>query len=248
MTDDDTKQCPFCAETIKAAAIVCRFCNRDVVELTEPDPPEGASPVAQEDVEGEASLLTKVARYAFLFFYAVAAVFLVSRENQTVAFIGMGMQVFLLVGVVAWALWRAARQLTEGARLSLAVIAVLALGLITLPLPGDDGLVRLLVGLLLFVAAAVTWDIGMKPVREAELLIARRVCLTCGTISVPQRALKGSVWITLLLLIFGILPGVIYMAYRRSGRKRGELRVCPECQSRDLVPLGTPAAQHRLGE
>ena len=31
---DDTKQCPVCAETIKAAAIRCRFCNTDLEAFT----------------------------------------------------------------------------------------------------------------------------------------------------------------------------------------------------------------------
>lgn len=29
---EEIKQCPFCAETIKKAAMVCRFCNRDLID------------------------------------------------------------------------------------------------------------------------------------------------------------------------------------------------------------------------
>ena len=31
---DDSKLCPYCAETIKKAAVVCRYCNRELKDAT----------------------------------------------------------------------------------------------------------------------------------------------------------------------------------------------------------------------
>jgi hypothetical protein len=40
---EDTKQCPYCAETIKAEAVVCRFCGRDLATGQAPSVPHPAT-------------------------------------------------------------------------------------------------------------------------------------------------------------------------------------------------------------
>ena len=52
-------------------------------------------------------------------------------------------------------------------------------------------------------------------------------CLSCGRYSVPTY--RGSIFITLLLLCFAIIPGVIYELWRRHPGK-----VCRHCGAQNF--------------
>ncbi|WP_332642728.1 hypothetical protein [Aeromicrobium sp.] len=60
----DERVCPFCAETIKASAIKCRFCQSEVTPVpepeTEPSPPAPAKKVATKKVPVTKAVATEV--------------------------------------------------------------------------------------------------------------------------------------------------------------------------------------------
>lgn len=63
------------------------------------------------------------------------------------------------------------------------------------------------------------------------------LCSRCGTLGVPVKPLRGSGWITLVLLLCFLAPGLIYMIWRRTGPL-----VCAACGSDAIIPPDSPGA------
>lgn len=65
------------------------------------------------------------------------------------------------------------------------------------------------------------------------------LCTQCGSITSPRRVVPGSVWITLILLVCFVVPGLIYIIWRHTST----YSACFNCGSRNLMPTNTPFAQ-----
>jgi DNA-directed RNA polymerase subunit RPC12/RpoP len=68
------------------------------------------------------------------------------------------------------------------------------------------------------------------------------VCASCGSEVRAMQITPGSFGTELLLWLLFLLPGLIYSIWRIAGRYTG----CPVCDSRNLVPIGTPMANQIL--
>jgi DNA-directed RNA polymerase subunit RPC12/RpoP len=68
------------------------------------------------------------------------------------------------------------------------------------------------------------------------------VCTSCGSEVRAMQITPGSFGTELLLWFLFLLPGLIYSIWRIAGRYTG----CPVCDSRNLVPIGTPMANQIL--
>ncbi len=65
------------------------------------------------------------------------------------------------------------------------------------------------------------------------------ICADCGSRDSQRTVTNGSFWIELLLLVFFILPGLIYGLWRLTTRHKA----CAKCGSKRLIPLDTPAGR-----
>lgn len=65
------------------------------------------------------------------------------------------------------------------------------------------------------------------------------VCQNCGHVDLPSRKQRGHTLITIILLFFWIIPGIIYYIWRSTDRS---LR-CDRCHSINVIPMDTEAAR-----
>jgi|SRR5580704_12186044 hypothetical protein len=75
-----------------------------------------------------------------------------------------------------------------------------------------------------------------QPQKELVVVAESMICTQCGTVASPKRFVPGSIIITLILLLFYVIPGLIYEIWRRSST----YDVCQKCGSRNLVPPASP--------
>lgn len=69
-------------------------------------------------------------------------------------------------------------------------------------------------------------------------------CQDCELAGVGESSQQGSVIITILLLLFFIIPGVLYMIYR-SHTKGTQ---CEHCHSKNVIPITSAKVKKSLGE
>ncbi|MBW3563390.1 MAG: hypothetical protein KY459_01530 [Acidobacteria bacterium] len=69
------------------------------------------------------------------------------------------------------------------------------------------------------------------------------VCTACGYFGIPRSYSCVQLFVLIFLLLFGILPGLIYAAVVDAWKKR-----CPRCDNKSLIPATAPNAKAMIAE
>jgi hypothetical protein len=62
------------------------------------------------------------------------------------------------------------------------------------------------------------------------------LCTQCGSVTSPRRVMPGSILITVVLICFFVVPGIVYWLWRHTST----YLVCGKCGSRSIVPPDSP--------
>ena len=75
--------------------------------------------------------------------------------------------------------------------------------------------------------------------KESKSKIDLFLCTSCHSQVSAKLKNKGSMGLEFLLWLFFIVPGFIYSLWRLTNKER----LCPQCGSKDLIPMDSPRAQ-----
>lgn len=78
---------------------------------------------------------------------------------------------------------------------------------------------------------------------QAQGLLHPAYCTRCGTVGEQAFYRNGSVLLGIILLLFFVVPGVIYFIWYFGAGYWG----CPRCQAEEIVPVNSPIARQALG-
>jgi len=70
----------------------------------------------------------------------------------------------------------------------------------------------------------------------------RAICKNCGHDGIAERKLKSHFLITLVLLFFWLIPGIIHIIWRRTGLRDS----CVKCGSTEVVARNSPEGERLL--
>jgi hypothetical protein len=85
---------------------------------------------------------------------------------------------------------------------------------------------------LIGLAAIVVGFVVLQPARR------EMYCPACGAVGLARLERKGSGFMNLALLLFFIIPGILYWVWRQTNRAE----VCVNCSQRGLIPANSPRA------
>jgi hypothetical protein len=79
--------------------------------------------------------------------------------------------------------------------------------------------------------------------RRIGRMPSRYVCTQCYRDNNGVRKVPGSLWITLILIVFAIVPGIVYEIWRCSASRI----VCATCRHDSLIPAKSPHGRALMG-